>query len=133
MKLEKEVKINNIYSDIKFPNNKRSCCFNCIVCGGITEDELKILKECKEKIKLTLEIQQPILDEEERNYLSGVIRPFKNRVEYITKMSETKNTSYIKMGIKGSYYYMILPCFNTNMMYKNMELNKEYTLEELGL
>ena len=137
MKLEKEVYVGNVTSNLKFTNNKRSCCFNCIVYEGITEDELKILKEChrETKAKLTLEIEQPILDEKERKYLSGVIRPFRNKIKFIRKCCIFER-EYINIAYNSEFIYdnnFNLPTFEEGIMYKNMTLNKEYTLEDLEL
>ena len=134
MKLEKEIFINDIHSDIKFTNNNRSCSFNCIVCDGITEEELKTLKKWyKEKeVKITLEVKEPILDEEERKYLSGVIRPFRDRVECITKFDGGYGRRYISINLENEEYFS-LPYFEKDSMYKGMELDERYSLEELGL
>ena len=62
-----------------------------------------------------------------------VIRPFKNKVEYIEKNSilfEDKES--ICIGIKKEAD-IFLPYFKKNTMYKGMEANKKYTLKELSL
>lgn len=71
-----------------------------------------------------------ILDEEEKRYLEGVIRPFKDKVKYIEKIGNILE-EYIWIEIKGDY--IKLPFFKANTMYKGMELDKVYTLKELGL
>ena len=71
-----------------------------------------------------------ILDEEEKRYLEGVIRPFKDKVKYIEKIGNSLE-EYIWIEIKGDD--IKLPFFKANTMYKNMELEKRYTLKELGL
>lgn len=71
-----------------------------------------------------------ILDEEEKRYLEGVIRPFRDKVKYIEKIGNSLE-EYIWIEIKGDD--IKLPFFKANTMYKNMELEKRYTLEELGL
>lgn len=72
-----------------------------------------------------------ILDEEEKRYLEGVIRPFKDKVECIIKNSEDHTRAFIEIRLKSEY--ICLPYFKANTMYKGMELDKVYTLEELGL
>jgi hypothetical protein len=48
------------------------------------------------------------------------------------KRSEYGSLCYIKICLKnGDAAY--LPCFKENSMYKGMELNREYSLKELGL
>ena len=75
--------------------------------------------------------EEPILDEKEKEYLSNVIKPFRDKVEYIVKLSCFR-TEYICIKIKHDNP-ISLPDFKENTMYKNMELNTEYSLEELGL
>lgn len=87
------------------------------------------------------EIEQPILDEVEKRYLKGVLRPFKDRVIYICKVCSNyfeNDTIYIRICLdhcEDAEYKEIfrLPCFHENEMYKGMKLDKHYTLKELGL
>lgn len=76
--------------------------------------------------------EEPILDEEEKEFLSAVIRPFK--VRGIEK-KQSDIDEYICIYVIEEYYtdIIILPYFKKGTMYKGIELNKEYTLEELGL
>lgn len=74
--------------------------------------------------------EEPILDDKEKEYLSSVIRPFRDRIQYIVKRGSSAK-EYIVIEIKNDNIY--LPYFKKDTMYKNMELDKEYTLEELGL
>lgn len=89
-------------------------------------------------IKVEIKKKEPILDEEEKKYLSDVIRPFRDRVKYILRNDREDNTtSFIVVVIecidKQNYEHICLPLFKTNTMYKGMEEGKEYTLEELGI
>ena len=77
-----------------------------------------------------------ILDFDERKYLDNVIKPFRNRVLYIVKYEDFDNCEFIAIEIfciDGGVYQMLFPSFSKNTMYKNMQLNKEYSLKELGL
>lgn len=79
---------------------------------------------------------KPILDEEERKYLSAVIKPFKHRVQYIYKANVETHFEMINIVIKsinGSPEYILLPLFAKYAMYRNMKTYRKYTLEELGL
>ena len=78
------------------------------------------------------ERQEPILDETERKYLSAVINPFRNRVNYITKNPIPYLDREVICISYDDEYYFNLPPFIYGM-YINMELYKPYTLEELGL
>lgn len=75
--------------------------------------------------------ETPILDEAERKYLSGIIAPFRNRVKCIKKIHYYDDIYFIKICLDDDHTN--LPNFKTDIMYKGMEDNKEYTLEELGL
>ncbi len=133
MKLEKEVYIGNVYYteclDKKYHLN-----FNCIVYNCLDEKEKEIFNKLQEKtkIKLTLEVEEPILDEEERKYLSGVIKPFRDRIKSIRKSSFSTGREFLRMETKDDDMMDMFP-FEPNEMYKNMELNKEYNLEDLQL
>lgn len=85
-----------------------------------------------------IKLPKPILDEKEKEYLSNVIKPFRNKAIYIIKRD----------GVMGEYIAIhlerytgknrcadiaVLPEFEKGTMYKCMQSNKEYTLEELGL
>ena len=76
------------------------------------------------------EIEQPILDDVEKRYLEGVLRPFKDKVEFIKK-DQNDYGQWISIELKEDWF--CLPYFEIDKMYKGMELDKEYTLEELGL
>lgn len=75
-------------------------------------------------------VEKEILDEEEKEYLSAVIKPFRYKIEYIAKHGVNKE--YIDICIRNDSK-IIFPYFKSGTMYKGMELNKKYTLEELGL
>ena len=88
------------------------------------------------------EIEQPILDEVEKRYLEGMLMPFKDRVDYIRKYSQyidnKRYKEYLNIMISSttSYSYrevIDMPYFEKGTMYKGMELDKKYSLEELGL
>ena len=89
------------------------------------------------KIEIT---KKPILDDNEKEYLIGVIKPFRNQVFNICKhnitcyeyMYEQINIK-VKDGIDNGYTTISLPIFKKDTMYKGMEGGKEYSLEELGL
>lgn len=78
----------------------------------------------------------PILDDIEKEYLSNIIKPFRNRNVKISK-HDTPNYSYIKFNLDSIYIpyktSFDLPLFEKGTMYKGMETDKQYTLEELGL
>lgn len=85
------------------------------------------------------EVKEDILDKEEKEYLSAVIKPFRDRITYIAKVEEDIHWFYwimirVDIGFLNDYYDFCLPPFEeTSDMYKKMEVGKEYTLKELGL
>ncbi len=83
---------------------------------------------------LLKEHKEPILDDVEKEYLSNVIKPFRNRVTSISKDKDAKDAIYyIAIRIDDGRDFCFLPYFKSNRMYKNMEIGCDYTLKELGL
>lgn len=78
-----------------------------------------------------------ILNETEKEYLSAVIKPFRDKVIHIEKVECPNYKFFINIKINSALsetgYEDITLQFFQNEMYKGMETNKEYTLEELGL
>lgn len=93
----------------------------------------KIIKIEEPEYSTVYEYKPEILDEVEKRYLRGVIRPFRDKVKYIKKyFSRTAGKEYLQVKIEEDRP-MNLPYFELNTMYKGMEQNKGYSLEELGL
>lgn len=85
---------------------------------------------------MSLPYKEPILNDKEREYLSAVIKPYKNKVTFIAKSKDSYEAKYfISIVVNGNYgrEAIHLPWFKGNAMYKGMKIGKEYTLEELGL
>ena len=82
---------------------------------------------------LNQEYKEPILDDVEREYLSAVIKPFRKKISYIRKRKDvSKGKKYIQIELcDGDTMYF--PYLSNGEMYKGMELDRNYTLEELGL
>lgn len=88
--------------------------------------------------ELKKEKTENILTDAEKEYLSAVIKPFKNRIKNIKKSRQTReNFEYISLrvkSIKGTYEEVVsFPFFEAGQMYKGMKSGKPYTLKELGL
>lgn len=79
--------------------------------------------------------KEPVLDDVEKAYLSAVIKPFRKNVNYISKIDVNYPTFKQFISIKVNHTQCVnLPNFSKKSgMYKGMEVNKHYTLEELGL
>ena len=89
-----------------------------------------------------IKVEQPILDDIEKKYLSNIIKPFRNKVIGITKYDYSTNGEYIHIKLKRTIspvdYFIPLECidlpvFKRGIMYKGMELDREYSLKELEL
>ena len=83
-----------------------------------------------------IKLPKPVLDDVEKEYLSYVIKPFRNSVKYFYKFT-CANGDYEAIVAKiEAYGYcdsLNFPKFKKGSMYTGMELIKEYSLEELGL
>ncbi len=102
-------------------------CKDCIFCDVACVDGARNW--------LNSEYKEQILDDAEKEYLSAVIKPFRKDVEYIMKLPKfewIQEEIYIHIG-RSWRGNIELPTFKKGAMYKGMEINKRYTLEELGL
>ncbi len=97
-------------------------------------ERLDIVKvERPTQYKEVFERKEEILDETEKKYLTEVIRPFRKRIQFIQKRKEiTEINPYIRIVCEDNDK-LVFPYITDNSMYKGMEVNKKYTLKELGL
>ena len=103
------------------------CTVNVSIFQGVTCDD-------KEPTSLESIIHPQILDDAERQYLSAVIKPFRDKVDFICKENFMGyGCEHIVIGLIGAGPDMALPLFKSGAMYKGMELGYDYTLEELWL
>ena len=124
-------------SNHKYKLTKNGCCHEFDGDWYHTESINRILSGNYEIVK----IPKPSLDDGEREYLSAVIKPFRNRVNYIGKYNhinlDGETFEYIKINLKNCEGMrkidIDLPYFKKNIMYRGMEHGKKYSLEELGL
>ena len=97
----------------------------------------KIIKIEEPTYTTVYEANKEILDEAEKRYLKQVIRPYKDVKSIQKYIFSNKRLAKIQIwvpDIRGTGCWSIdLPPFKKDTMYKNMEDNKDYTLEELGL
>lgn len=101
-------------------------------CGECKKNVMKwLLEECKEPA--VLDKEPAVLDDVERKYLSAVIKPFRGKVSYISKQKTFDSLmEFIHIDLSDGDI-ADFPNFKANTMYKGMEVDKYYTLEELGL
>lgn len=74
-----------------------------------------------------------ILTDKEKDYLSSVIKPFREEVKSIKKIDIEKDEQQLQLQIPNALVIMDFPLFKKGAMYRGMEEGREYTLEELGL
>ncbi len=125
-KVKEEVDINEDYSFVNCVCNVIKRIRNIKDC-----DEIPTCRECQEWLKQPYK-EPSILDEAEKKYLSAVIRPWRDKVKWITK-EEGCEGEFISIRIKKEDTDLMFPYFKGNTMYKGMELYKEYTLDELEI
>lgn len=86
---------------------------------------------------LNQEYKDQILDDVEKEYLSAVIKPFRKIIVTVSKHRLNNDLEYIAIRVKSlkedEEENMCFPAFKIGTMYKGMELDKKYSLEELGL
>lgn len=101
---------------------------------GLKENDI-VKVERPAKYETVFKRKEEILDETEKRYLASVIRPWRDIVDYIAKLRSVEQN-----GIKEYIVIftvendkIVFPEFEADTMYKEMEVNKKYSLEELGL
>ena len=109
-----------------------NCCVNLLSNKGIC---FKNCKDCKKAVMewLLEEAKDPILDDVEREYLSATIKPFRKMIAYIVKAQDFDDGKQCIRIILQNGDGMHFPYLDDDAMYKGMEVNKEYSLEELDL
>ena len=81
--------------------------------------------------------RESILNDTEREYLKAVFKPFASRIKWVKKQCCNErwvNMEYIKaLMADPADDYTCFPVFKAGTMYKGMEPNKAYTLDELEI
>ena len=119
---------------------KNECdnCYTNIFCDSIhvIRGEIdcagRACQECEKWLK------QPckgvnILNDEEKEYLKTVIKPWRERIISIEVDIFDEDSEYISIKIKDDALSTTLPTFKEGAMYKGMIRGMEYTLEDLDL
>ena len=99
-------------------------------------DHVMLIDLIKDTAKI-IKLPKPILDDVEKKYLSSIIKPLRNRIAWVRKFESpnNENLEYIKIAYRDDFRInaLIFPDFRAGKMYRGMEINKPYTLKELGL
>ena len=146
-----DLKKSPIGSKITFENgavlvkDEKNCFENLFNCRDIANlcnlkdnysDLGKIIKIEEPTYQTVFETKVDILDEAEKRYLKQVIRPYKkvkSISKYIYPGNRIASIEITVLDLDNEIWTFTLPPFKTYEMYKNMEDDKEYTLQELGL
>lgn len=108
----------------------------------ISEEEPETYRKiCEERILttdimiewLTEEYVEPVLNKKEMMYLTGVMNPFIEHVEYVIKKEIYQDYEYICIMLKGVEAPFNLPTFRRGKMYVGMKLGKQYSVDDLGI
>ena len=134
LKEGKKVRNTNWIDELYLYTENKTICFSepCTAKYLTTDD----LNQCSWEL-----YKEATLSEEEKEYLSNVIKPFKNRVTSIIKKNYCllSNESFIQINVECSndtvtwFEKINIPNFMTPYMYKNMETNYAYTIKGLDL
>ena len=128
------------YKDIVL-ENLDACSIDTLLRGEIVNGYCEGFKceGCGERVLKWLleETKEPVLDDVEKEYLSAVINPFRKIIVTVSKHRLNNDFEYIAIRVKSlkedEEENMCFPAFKIGTMYKGMELDKKYSLEELGL
>lgn len=77
-----------------------------------------------------VKIPKPILTEKEKEYLSAVVKPFRDEVKHISK-NQYDDEEWIQIRTKSGL--ALLPPFKEGLMYNGMEAGKTYSVKELDI
>ena len=80
-----------------------------------------------------IKLSEPVLDKKEKEYLSYVLRPFKDEIIHIYKSPSVYEGYEEITVVMTCCKYLAFPAYEKNTMYKGMLPNKKYTLDDLGL
>ena len=126
------------YKDIVLKNLDK-CSIDTLLRGKMVNGYCEGFKGegCGERVLKWLleEAKEPVLDDVEKEYLSAVIKPFREKVSYISKLEKAypETDQFIKITLINGEY-VCLPYFTRkSRMYIGMEKLRHYTLQELGL
>ena len=107
--------------------------YNGFSINKFEEEGCKVLKVERPVKYETIYDGEEILDEVEKKWLGNFVKPFRSKIYDIVKYRLYDNSGeWLQIRMKDSPD-IDLPYFKLNKMYKGMKINREYTLEELGL
>lgn len=134
------VEMNNYFS-VTFPDGRKDKQIYVFrdsgLCLKLGTQEQRADTTLRKLLTGSLLVNQYLLDDEEKEYLEGVLRPWRKQEIKIYKNHRHSNTDRYELLIKigeGICNYFNLPPFDIkSSMYQGMEEDRWYTKEELGL
>ena len=127
--------VNKITKELYYCDDDGSPCYKCLFNSALED-----CKKLRDIWYFSQHREEKIctLKEKEKEYLKGIIKPFKDNVIYVEKClsdcSYSPKYEFIGIVVTGNPWHMIaLPPFEEKTMYEGMELNEKYTIERLGL
>ena len=132
VELEEEFRIEGFSNRYKFSKDGLMYLSDTLGEWNPSSSKFNILLTGDAKI---VKIPKPILDEKEKEYLSNVIKPFRNRVIDIIKHERDYGYQFLTITARGydGNTVIFFPNFKTGAMYRSMQIGKRYTIKELGL
>lgn len=134
-KYEKELKKYGVYFALTKEGKLVSC--NGIFCSSCSFYNCCSIKRMNWLLE---EYKEPILTDEGKTYLSNLLKPYGLSAHafafYFSKSINSKEIYWLNI-VDSEHYPIITIKVNKNSeldkLFKNIELSKKYTLEELGL
>lgn len=116
----------------------KNCLFDHVYCGDSDDADAWINHKdlySNKFLDQEVEIEVPdILTKEEKEYLSDVIKSFRDKVCFIVKLFDEKVNDYcIMIYVNSAVIGGVILLLSRNDIYTGMKLNIDYTLEDLGL
>lgn len=117
-----ELCLSDCYSDL----TATACLDDCTIIKVYEDYTLK---------NLLWERKEALLTDEEREWLSAVIKPFKDEVECVVleKSGYKDKIGYLTIRLQNNDEFFTPYLDKLPFKFKGLELDKAYTLEELGL
>ena len=129
VEIEEEFNIEGGSKDAKYKFSKDYLVME-ITDVGWTRASFYLAELLNGKLKI---VKLPILNDEEKKYLSYVIKPFREDVLKIAKFESNNLENKEVIAIKTQDGNTTFPPFEKRRYLRGMKLNQEYTLEELDL
>ena len=130
VEIDEEFKIEGYDDNIRFKFTRSAFMQSCGDGWWFSSCSIMTVLEGYRKL---IKLPKPVLTDEEKEYLSYVIKPFRHRIKYFYKWTCADCDTEIIMAACKDYNHLEFPSFEKNAMYKGMGLMREYTLNDLGL